>query len=212
MKSTKEYNASTTRDQWSAIQTALRFKIPYANIQEELNVTRRQIVYAKTHPTTPQKNLCGKKPLLRTPQRNRLEEWLHASPSHTRMPWRTIPYRAPELNLEDVGEKAMMTAFRLLGYCRRTSKKKGYSDDPIHKLQRVEFAETAMRWTRERVYNQVFSDEVWVMGGGGHTISYVTVRQDGSDRYAADNTQHKYRKAPAWMFHDQYNFFFQSFS
>ena len=34
--------------------------------------------------------------------------------------------------------------------------------------------------------------------GGGHTTSYVMVKQDGSDRYCSEALQHKYSKAPAW--------------
>ena len=37
--------------------------------------------------------------------------------------------------------------------------------------------------------------------GGAHTVSYVTVKEDGNDRYHSENLQHKYSKAPAWMFH-----------
>jgi hypothetical protein len=37
--------------------------------------------------------------------------------------------------------------------------------------------------------------------GGAHTESWVTVKEDGSDRYWPENLQHKYSKAPAWMFH-----------
>lgn len=37
--------------------------------------------------------------------------------------------------------------------------------------------------------------------GGAHTISYVTVKEDRSDRYNIENCIHKYSKAPAWMFH-----------
>jgi len=50
------------------------------------------------------------------------------------------------------------------------------------------------------VQKQAFSDEVWVIGGV-HTVSYVTVKEDGSDRYNIKNLQHKYLKASAWMFH-----------
>jgi len=32
-------------------------------------------------------------------------------------------------------------------------------------------------------------------------MSYVTVKEDGSDRYLPKNLQHKYSKMPAWMFH-----------
>jgi hypothetical protein len=37
--------------------------------------------------------------------------------------------------------------------------------------------------------------------GGAFTKEYVTVKEDGSDRYDCDCLQHKYRKRPAWMFH-----------
>ncbi len=79
-----------------------------------------------------------------------------------------------------VKEHAIKTAFQLLGYCRRTSKKKGFSDDPVVKQERVIFACQGLLWTRSRVYCQMFTDEVWAMGGA-HTISYVTVMEDGSD-------------------------------
>jgi len=36
--------------------------------------------------------------------------------------------------------------------------------------------------------------------GGAHTLSFVTVKEDYSDRYQPDNLQHKYSKLPAWMF------------
>ena len=37
--------------------------------------------------------------------------------------------------------------------------------------------------------------------GGAHTQSYITVKEDGSDRLNPECVQHKYRKLPAWMFH-----------
>jgi len=37
--------------------------------------------------------------------------------------------------------------------------------------------------------------------GGAHIVSYKIVKADGSDRYDPENLQHKYLKAPAWMFH-----------
>jgi hypothetical protein len=53
---------------------------------------------------------------------------------------------------------------------------------------------------RERVKRICFTDEVWVFGGA-HTSSYVTVLEDGSDRFAPECVKHKYSKLPAWMFH-----------
>src|SRR4051812_26719082 len=46
----------------------------------------------------------------------------------------------------------------------------------------------------------MFTDELWA-NGGAHTTSYVTVNEDGSDRYLPECLQHKYSRAPAWMFH-----------
>src|SRR5271165_2194899 len=196
----QEYSTSTSRDDRIAIQTALKFGIPYARIQEVLGVTENQIIYANSHRVTPQKPNCRHKPpLLCTPQRTALNQWLHASPSHTRIPWRQVPLRAPELHLQDVGQKALHTAFDLLGYCRRTSKKKGYSEDPEVMAERLAFAQDGITWSRARLESQLFTDEVWAMGGA-HTTSYVTVRKDGLDRYWPANLQHKYSRAPAWMY------------
>ena len=63
-----------------------------------------------------------------------------------------------------------------------------------------EFAEQGIRWSRDRLQCQMFTNEVWAMGEA-YTTSFVTVLEDGSDRYLSKNLQHKYFKAPAWMFH-----------
>ena len=178
------------------IQTALLFKRPYKEICQVLGVTEYQIRWAKTHRLTPQK-ARRLRPKLRTPQRRRLEEWLLASPSHRRIPWRHIPHYLPEL---DAKEDAIYTAFKELGYCRRTSKKKGFSDDPAVWAERKAFAEDGITWSRERLQGQMFTDELWA-NGGAHTTSHVTVKEDGSDRYLPECLQHKYSKLPAWMFH-----------
>jgi len=75
----------------------------------------------------------------------------------------------------------MRTAFKLVGYGRRVAKKKGFSDDPVIIRERVDFAEEGLTWTPERLFHQIFSDEVWA-SGGAYTQSYVTVKEDGSDR------------------------------
>jgi len=57
----------TTRDKRIQIQTALLFKIPYKEIREKLQVTDRQIKWARKHRLTPQKARAGRHPLLYTP-------------------------------------------------------------------------------------------------------------------------------------------------
>ena len=75
----------------------------------------------------------------------------------------------------------MRTAFKLVGYGRWVAKRKGFSDDPEVMQERVDFAKEGLTWTRERLSYQIFSDEVWA-SGGAHIQSYVTVKEDGSDR------------------------------
>jgi hypothetical protein len=194
--STPPGRQETTRDKRIQIQTALLFKVPWKEIREKLDVTDHQIKWARKHRPTPQKaqHLRLK---LRTPQKQMLEQFFLESPSHRHIPFRRIPDLLPEL---DAKEEAIHAAARELGYCRRKAHKKGFSDDPRVWAQRLAFAEEGITWDRDRVQRQMFSDEVWAMGGA-HTESWVTVKEDGSDRYWPENLQHKYSKAPAWMFH-----------
>ncbi len=179
------------------IKTALKFKHSYKEICDVLPVTNYQIWWVKHHRLTPQKNKTGRHPLLHTPEKKTLKDWLLGSPSHRRVPWRRVPHYLPQLNAK---EDAITTAFRDLGFCRRTSHRKGFSDDPRVIAERLAFAQDGLTWTRSRVQRIMFTDEVWAMGGA-HTTSYVTVLEDGSDRYLLENLQHKYSKAPTWMFH-----------
>ena len=61
------------------------------------------------------------------------------------------------------------------------------------------FAREGLQWPTSRLYIQIFTDEIWAMGGA-HTILYIIIKEDRSDRYLLENLQHKYLKAPAWMF------------
>ncbi|KIN09120.1 hypothetical protein OIDMADRAFT_48949 [Oidiodendron maius Zn] len=148
----------TTRDQRIAIKTALLFKVPWSKIRQELHVTNRQIQYANRHRVTPQKRKCGPKAKVSTPRRRALEAWLLESPSRRHIPWRQIPLCAPEFS--DIGKQAIHTAMQSLGYCRRVARRKGFSDDPEVMHQRLEFARQAINWSQERLYSQIFSDEV----------------------------------------------------
>ena len=79
-------------------------------------------------------------------------------------------------------------------------KKKGFSDDLEVCAKRLAFAEDGITWEKETVLNICFSDEVWATRGA-HTVSWVTTKVDGSDRFLPENLRHKYSKLPSWMFH-----------
>jgi hypothetical protein len=70
----RNYAPATSRDDRIAIQTALKFKIPHWKIRDVLGVTESQIEYTRDHQVTPQKFKAGRKPLLCTPQRYKLEQ------------------------------------------------------------------------------------------------------------------------------------------
>jgi hypothetical protein len=106
----------------------------------------------------PQKQRCGKRPKLSTPRRRALEAWLLESPSRRHIPWKQIPLYAPEFS--DIREHAIYSAMRALGYQRRVAKRKGFSTDPEVIRERLDFTRQAIHWTRERLYVQIFSDEV----------------------------------------------------
>ena len=66
--------------------------------------------------------------------------------------------------------------------------------------KRLAFAKEGITWTPERLFHQIFSNEVWA-SRGAHTQSFVTVKEDSSDRLNLECVQHKYCKLLAWMFH-----------
>ncbi len=190
---TKEYNASTSRDTRLVIQTTLQFKVSYDQIQKELNVTRSQIIYAKNHSLTFQhKAEWDRKLLLQTFERNKLQSWLEASSSHTRIFWQYISTAAPELSLQ-VREKIIVTTIYFMNYIRRVSKRKDFSDNSQYMHDRVKFARWDKTWSWERLCNQIFFDEMWI-NERTHIISWVIVQEDESNRYASHNVQHNTAK------------------
>jgi DDE superfamily endonuclease len=185
----------TTRDLRLQIKAALLFKIPYKDICAQFNVTERQIRWAKRHRVTPQKNKCGGKVKLMTPQRNTLDSWIAQSPSHRRIALHKLPRNIPQLC---AGEKAIRTALQTLQYSRRRSPRKGFSENPRVIAERLAFAREAINWTRDELFNTMFTDEVWA-NGGAHTTSYVTIKK-GENIYEPEFLTHKYSKQPRWMF------------
>ncbi|PMD62718.1 uncharacterized protein K444DRAFT_483461, partial [Hyaloscypha bicolor E] len=146
-----------TRDKRLQIQTALLFKIPWAQIKEILDVSDSQITHAKTHRLTPQKTKAGRHAKLHIPEKTTLKEWLLSSPSHRHVAYHKIPHFLPQLY---ASEKAIRTAIDGINYCRRVSRKKGFSDDPGVCQERLDLAEDGSTWPRSRVQQVCFTDEV----------------------------------------------------
>jgi hypothetical protein len=201
----------TTRTDRIRIKTALDWGTPHKvwrKYKDTYGYTLRQILKTQRRSTiTPQKKgKVGRKPVIPAEKVAQLKEWLLANPLHRHVSFYHLPAYAPELGLQEYGFEAIRTAFRSIGYGRRVAKRKGFSDDPAVMRQRVAFAMEGLTWSRERLFSQAFSDEVWAHGGA-FTQSYVTVLVEGDpeairkDRYLPECLQHKYSKQPAWMFH-----------
>ena len=72
----RERALPTTRSDRIRIKTALDFGHSWAEIEKKYGFTQRQIQYASESQITPQGHRAGRRPLLKTPQRRRLEQWL----------------------------------------------------------------------------------------------------------------------------------------
>jgi hypothetical protein len=107
-----------------------------------------------------------------------------------------MPRHLPQLHAK---EGAFRTAVRDIGYYRRVSRKKGFSDDPKVCQERLDLVEQGSTWPRPNVQRIYFTDEVWAFGGA-HTSAYITCLQDGSDRLLPEYVRHKYSKLPSWIF------------
>ncbi|PMD43874.1 hypothetical protein L207DRAFT_508660 [Hyaloscypha variabilis F] len=182
----------TTRTNRIRIKTALDWASPRTvrkKYKDEYGYTLQQILDARRQPLTPRKKgNVGRKPTIPAEKVAKLKEWLLSNPAHRHVSFYHLPTYAPDLGLQEYGFEAIRTAFKSIGYGRRVAKRKGFSDDPDVMRQRVEFAREGLTWTRERLFLQCFSDEVWAYGGA-FTQSYVTVLIDGDpeailkDRY-----------------------------
>jgi hypothetical protein len=84
----------TSRDKRLQIQIALLFRIPHAEIKHVLDVTEHQITQAKLR-LTPQKTRAGRLPILHTPEKTQLKEWLLSSPSHRHVAYYKMPCHLP---------------------------------------------------------------------------------------------------------------------
>jgi hypothetical protein len=111
----------TSRDDRLRIQTLFNeagWEID--DIVLQLNLTRRQVLYALENRLTPQKHKTGRPLLLDTPKRKHLISWVTANAQNRRVPRPDIPaYLGWGCTI-----KAIRGAFKKEGYVRRIARRK----------------------------------------------------------------------------------------
>ena len=153
-----------------------------SEIARNFGYSRDQIYYVQRNGTEVKSKNSGRHAAISQEKAVQLKNWLLSDPRHRFVPFGKIPSLAPQLDLGQNGMKAIRRAFQSQGYERRTSKRKGFSDTPEHRQNRLEFALDAIQWTPERLSQQMFSDEVWAHGGANTRRSCtVLVAGDGQD-------------------------------
>ncbi|PMD41838.1 hypothetical protein L207DRAFT_404572, partial [Hyaloscypha variabilis F] len=137
----------TSRDNRLRIQTlyyTAGWKVDDILLQNP-RLTRRQVDYALHFRPTPQKQRCGRHPLLSTPQRKRLIDWATFNSRSRDIPRSELPRWLGW----SCGEKAVRTAFRKEGYTRGVRRRK----PPIsaaNQILRLAWAEEHKNWTDEQ--------------------------------------------------------------
>ena len=157
-------------------------------------LTRRQVDYALSFRPTPQKQRCGRHPLLTTPQRKCLIGWATFD-SHSR----DIPMRElPRWLGWSCGEKAVRTAFKKEGYCRGVRKRKPPISE-ANQILRLAWAEEHKNWTDEQWDEICWSDESWVQPGY-HRRQWCTRKIGAEELFHPDCVQHTWQRKIGWMF------------
>ena len=148
----------------------------------------------------------GGKPAIPQDKAREIVSWICREPCNRRVPYKRIPDMAPELGLQGLGKRAIRTAVESQGFGRRVSKRKGFSNQEIHRQKRLEFALNAREWDRQRLYSQMFSDEVWA-NWGANNRNFVSVQVAGDrdeiifDRHRPECLTRKTVGSVAWLFH-----------
>jgi hypothetical protein len=112
-------------------------------------------------PLTPQKSgNVGPKPVISTPFKELLRQYLQSDKLFRYLPWQDLRYYVPGFEL--FGEEAIYTALRALGY-RRRKRCRDLDLPDEYRAQRLAFAyeQLALRPRPEDWEKVIFSDETW---------------------------------------------------
>jgi hypothetical protein len=193
---TPKQRKQTTRDDRLRIQT-LYYNAGFTPDQIVLqlhHLTLRQVEYALSHPLTPKKKACGRKPFLSTPRRKLLIDWVCASKVHRRIPWDEIP----EIFGWDCGFKAIQAAFKKEGFARRNARTRPPISEK-NRILRLEFAKEHVNWTDEQWAGVLWSDETWAKPGK-HKKTKITRRIGPSELFHPDCVEPYWQRKIGWMF------------
>jgi len=155
------HSTPLTRDQKLEIRTLHNYaKWDYLTIAQATGKTFHQVQDALTGPLTPKKNRCGCKPVLKTPEKNALVQFLNSDPMNRKLPWADLRYYVPGFQL--FGERTIRTAMQALGY-RRIIRRRRIHHTDRHKANRLSFAyeQLDLRPEPEDWEPILFSDETW---------------------------------------------------
>ncbi len=158
----KKHHSELTREQYIEIQALQKYTHwTYTEIASKTPYTYRQVQQACTGPVTPQKKKCGRRKLLATPQKEKLQLWILQDGVHRQIPWSDLRYFLPP-ELSCYGEVALTTALRSLGY-RRAIQPRRIKRTEANKRSRVAFVQAQLRLRpRSEDWEDVgFSDETW---------------------------------------------------
>jgi len=103
------------------------------------------VYYALNHRITPQRKARGWNPILDTPKRKQLIEWISQNKITRRTQWIAIP---SELGW-NCGEEAIAKALNREGYGRFLARRKPVLDDQLKAL-RLRWAYEHINWTNEQ--------------------------------------------------------------
>ncbi|KAK4099324.1 hypothetical protein N658DRAFT_167612 [Parathielavia hyrcaniae] len=90
------HSTPLTRDEKIEIRTLRKHaKWDYSTIAQATGKTFHQVQDALTGPLTPRKNRCGRKPVVKTPEKDALVQFLNSDPMNRKLPWADLRYYIP---------------------------------------------------------------------------------------------------------------------